>query len=62
MSKAKLSPATSAERNSLCLWRGPVASHAVCDGLGRPLLVPLCVGCVLSSASAVPRCLGEFPS
>lgn len=51
MPKVKLSPAPPAERNSLCRWRGRGASHSPCDSLGRPLLVPLCVGCVLRSAS-----------
>lgn len=61
MSKAKLSPGAPAERNSLCRWRGPVAFHAVRDRLGRLLLVPLCVGCFLCSASAILHDLGEFP-
>lgn len=51
MSEVKLSPASPAERNSLCRWRGRGACHSLSDGLGRPLLVPLGVGCVLRSAS-----------
>lgn len=51
MSKMKPSPAPPAERNSLCRWRGREASQSLCESLGRPLPVLLCVGCVLSSAS-----------